>query len=876
MNHWSKSAQDALEEHLRAYRASLPSGDGLDADEVVADLRRHVEEELPDDLFPIVTAEQVRQVLQRMGPAPEPEQTRKAPAARVEASDWNPNRERARLMPFAFFFGVLLPVITLLFELSTHFSGGVFFDPIPTFWHVAAVALVPVCGALVWRHVRRPERPLSRGLLVASGAALFVAVCYSLLYLTLMPFAFVAVIYFGLGLLPLTPFLSALALHRLLNGARLQRGMEGAAFWNPVWSGMALGLVAFFLINARPWLTLHWTAQAARAETVEAARAPLQWLRCVGDEQILLAECYSAGGRRMNDLWTVESLKPRIKEEDARKIYFQVTGLPFNAVPPPQLGSAARRWDFLEDWEWDSAHGGTAVAGKIKGLTLQQSRLDGLADPAEGWAYLEWIMEFKNASSVDREARAQIQLPPGGVVSRLTLWVNGEEREAAFAGAAEVRKAYTDVAVVQRRDPVLVTSAGNDRVLMQCFPVPPQGGTMKIRMGLTIPWTLVSSNQSALRLPHIAEHNFGIPESTQHSVWIEAPGGVEFSSGLLEMTDSAKPGRKSLRGSISEARLGGSEALVRVPVQPASVWARDHRTEDGAVVHQSIVARAVETPKRVVLVLDGAGQMAAHRAEIAEAVAALPDGVELAVLLAKDGVEELLIPTKLTAEVRTDLARRLRRVNTAGGQDNQAALLRAVELANGGGTIVWVHGPQPVALDQSEKLDQQRLWNGGAMPVIHDLQTGPGPNRAAEQPHFRSLLETVPRIGGVRADLERLFQQWQPGARTFAYQRERFAAPPATAPQEIKGSSHVVRLWAENAVREQAKQRQRADAVATAARYQLVTPVSGAVVLETVEQFKRAGLEPVAESTVPTIPEPSTGLLLLLGGGALLLRKRRR
>jgi hypothetical protein len=314
--------------------------------------------------------------------------------------------------------------------------------------------------------------------------------------------------------------------------------------------------------------------------------------------------------------------------------------------------------------------------------------------------------------------------------------------------------------------------------------------------------------------------------------------------------------------------------LVRVPVQPAPVWARDHRTDDGAVVRQSVVVHAVEMPKRVVLVLDGAGQMAAHRAEIAEAVAALPDGVDLSVLLAKDGVEEVLPPTKLTAEVRTDLARRLRRVNTGGGQDNQAALLRAVELANGGGAIVWVHGPQPVALDQSEKLDQQRLWNGGAMPVIHDLQTGPGPNRAAEQPHFRSLLETVPRIGGVRTDLERLFQQWQPGARTFAYQRERFAAKPAAAPTEIKGSSHIVRLWAENAVREQAKQRQRADAVATAARYQLVTPVSGAVVLETAEQFQRAGLEAVAEATVPTIPEPSAGLLLLLGGGALWLRKR--
>ena len=33
--------------------------------------------------------------------------------------------------------------------------------------------------------------------------------------------------------------------------------------------------------------------------------------------------------------------------------------------------------------------------------------------------------------------------------------------------------------------------------------------------------------------------------------------------------------------------------------------------------------------------------------------------------------------------------------------------------------------------------------------------------------------------------------------------------------------------------------------------YQLVTPVSGAVVLETAEQYLEAGLEPVSEETSP-------------------------
>ncbi len=105
------------------------------------------------------------------------------------------------------------------------------------------------------------------------------------------------------------------------------------------------------------------------------------------------------------------------------------------------------------------------------------------------------MFEFRNQHEwSQREARAQVLLPPGGVVSRVTLWVNGEPREAAFAGRGEVRAAYQQVAVQQRRDPVLVTMSGPDRVLVQCFPIQPNGGTMKIRLGITVPLLIESTS----------------------------------------------------------------------------------------------------------------------------------------------------------------------------------------------------------------------------------------------------------------------------------------------------------------------------------------------------------------------------------------------
>ena len=65
-----------------------------------------------------------------------------------------------------------------------------------------------------------------------------------------------------------------------------------------------------------------------------------------------------------------------------------------------------------------------------------------------------------------------------------------------------------------------------------------------------------------------------------------------------------------------------------------------------------------------------------------------------------------------------------------------------------------------------------------------------------------------------------------------------------------------------------------------AALHQLVTPYSGAVVLETQSQYDRAGLKPVDGSTTPQIPttgapEPSRMLLLMVGLMSLLGRRRR-
>ncbi len=94
-------------------------------------------------------------------------------------------------------------------------------------------------------------------------------------------------------------------------------------------------------------------------------------------------------------------------------------------------------------------------------------------------------------------------------------------------------------------------------------------------------------------------------------------------------------------------------------------------------------------------------------------------------------------------------------------------------------------------------------------------------------------------------------------------------------------SSHLARLWAKDAV-DDLRSRRRSDdrsaAEALAVNYQLVTPISGAVVLETAAQYKAAGLQPVDPETVPTIPEPEVWAMMIVAAvvlGVVLIRRRR-
>jgi len=881
MTQWTDPARRTLDDYCARSKTVL-AGTGADADEVIDDLRRHVDEEIRAAGLTVVTEGDIRRILDRVGEpgsAVEPKAEAGQPSAPA-ASD--PDRKKKWLGFFSLVatfillvLGVVLPLGTLIFEWSTGISAGVLFDPVPNWFYILAVTLVPAANLWTWWASRTRDVRPARLLGWLNGAACGVCLYYSILYLPFVPVACVAVIFFGLGLIPLTPYLALIA--TLFLRVRYKDRI-GQPVLPRAWQGAVVAFALLVLLQLPAAVTYYGLARAAAADAGTRIRG-VQILRQFGDRELILRACYGLLRRELDlDLVrTIAGGKQTVSADQAREIYYRVTGTPFNSVPPPTLYTRAGRWtDLEEEFTWDNALGGETVADRVKGLALSGSRMDAVAEPDAALVYCEWTLEFKNISTQQREARAQIALPPGSVVSRVTLWINGEEREAAYGGRSQVREAYQEVAVAQRRDPVLVNTCGPDRVLLQCFPVPPDGGTMKVRIGITAPLALESLEQGRFIWPRFLERNFGIGPDLKHALWMTSSAPMLHGRDAAAATQSgAQP--VEFHEAVSETGLAAQPETmeIRRPAEVGTVWTP--ADEPGQVIRQAIRSSRPLTPRRLVLVVDGSEDMRSAARELAAALPGIPATMEIALIVADDRQKEFNAkPQPATPDVIKETQHRLDRTQFAGGQDNLPALEAAWDLAaaGDGGVVVWVHQPQSVLLSSENGL-RQRMERTATPVRLFEIQTRNGPDRILEKLDGLDAVEHVPRPGSLRSDLDQLIARWTGKVQDFQFVREQMAASTETT-NGTHVDKQIERLWARDEALRLAARRQRDAAVKLAAGNQLVTPLTGAVVLETQQQYAQHGLKPADPATVPSVPEPQTWALLGVGILALGLRRYRR
>lgn len=771
---------------------------------------------------------------------------------------------------FLLIWGVLLPLLALGAELGLHLLGDLFMDPIPTPIHALLIALVPLANGLLYRALGQEQLHHLQALNWLNGMALGVASYYALVFLPLTPFGLLAIVAFGIGFLVLSPVLSLIAAIRGRRLLKQRLAREERSLPLPV-GGVLLALIALTLVDLSPGLT-RVALQMTMAQSPATRQAGVDLLRRVGHEDTMLSQAYGYFTPFSGPLGLLASWFPgteQVSQNQAQDIYYRVTGKTALEQTPPLHGPYNRYRDRSMEFQ---LRGGSAVGRAIPEVNLVGSRLEGSLDAQASTAYLEWTQVYRNDASTTHEARSKILLPPGAVVSRLTLWINGEEQEAAFGTRSATRGAYEKV-VQARRDPVLVTTAGRDRIMVQLFPIPARGGEMKVRIGITVPLVMDNLRQARLQLPAFRERNFGMAEDFRHAVWLEANGPLTGTP--LLRTEPAPSRTYALRGEIPDAELGRGP-LVGLERDPAmsTVWG-PLGAEEKEILLQHYQESPARAPRRLALVVDGSRFLAPHAQALSQALAALPATVELGLFIASDDN-----PPQGGHRTPQEAAQALASQHFTGGQDNSAALLAAWNWAAAApegeaATLLWVHGPQAQLLGSMEPLLQGLQQRRNRVQLL-TLEAEPGPNRVQEALEPLAALRVLPVTGDLRQDLERQLAAWQPGAKEIRILRQPQA--PGARRQGPRTSDHPTRLWAAGEIErllDQPKPDQKA-ATALALSYRLVTPVSGAVVLEKAEDYDEAGLDRPDNARVPTIPEPEEWALMLAVLALLLWQFWRR
>ncbi|MBX9725563.1 MAG: hypothetical protein K2X81_29465, partial [Candidatus Obscuribacterales bacterium] len=433
----------------------------------------------------------------------------------------------------------------------------------------------------------------------------------------------------------------------------------------------------------------NWQSSSQASEYV--TKKAIQDMRKLGSQDWLLEDCYgpSAEIAEYISCLITESGPRYPSNEDFCNVFYRVYGKPYNELPIP--------WKAIPTiWARDFQRGSQEVGAKVAGLSLAESKIVGLLDPNAAVSYLEWKLTFKNDSDSEKEARIQIAMPPHAVASRAALWVRDRPRDAAFTERGIATSTYQSI-VAEKKDPLLLTSAGPGRVLLQCFPVPAHG-QLKALVGISAPLEIDKNNKCSLMMPAIIEKNFD--KTAEHFLDMESPTPVEY-------TGVAKDAIHERIFRINSIATVPDETLRKLPIfaeaKRAEPLSLEHWSADIVDTKEYCVGKLAENKpkaiKHITIVVDASASLDRYKEQLAKALAEIPANIKANLIVATDEVSFLSNNQKHTKPISIDAntPELIRKLNFAGGPPNWQSLQDAWKESGkeAGGAVIWIHGPQP-------------------------------------------------------------------------------------------------------------------------------------------------------------------------------------
>ncbi len=549
----------------------------------------------------------------------------------------------------------------------------------------------------------------------------------------------------------------------------------------------------------------------ARLASIEEQEAAAADLRSFATDEDLRPSKYPVGGFALAALLIPNRGLESGSDADT-ELYFKVTGKPFSTL-------GEKKGKPIEQEQISPV-----VGEKIPGLSLARSQITGNIDATTLSSSIDWTLILHNSSSTPQEGRCELALPKHAVLSRATVWFNGEAREGTFTSPATLR---LDQAQQQNLEPLLVTMPTPGRILVQCYPLRASGGEMKVRLGFKLPLETSDRKTCSLKLPHLVATNF-IQSKRQRLNLASTDLPLANLPGLLIEKNA---GGYSLSGVIkTQTGKAGESLMVQRSDNPTTFATLDTSVSKTRYIVQNLKEISRPTVKRLYVVIDSSAALKSHAQELKEAVAAIPANLKPVVCFAGKSAQALINANAFS-----------------GGQDNWLTLRGTLETAaeQANSAVLWIHGPQPTA----PKMADSAVLDLVHRVSLYDLQIEAGPNSIlpALQTEDVSGLIAYEHLSAdsSASSLQTVATIWnkdaatKDGATSLVVQRSlSLTKPPCVIISDPLASAQTTGLWAGAEVAKLLASGHQSGAQLMAINYHLVTPVTGAVVLQNDRDYR--------------------------------------
>ncbi len=718
-------------------------------------------------------------------------------------------------------FGVVIPTLmTFSSCMSTpkRITLLLLNHPLETAAELLLVVSIPLAIFFTWSSFCKNNFSYSIGRGVALGASIgsaliVAAVCVAALFFgsselasaigTEFTTGFCWIAFLSLGAAAVGAF--------LVNRIRLTRDFQASRLQVIAFTvtGMLLSAVTFVAAEYRPWAVRLAEVKAVSAKA-EVRNQGLMELRALLPERELRMECSDSRAAGIAGLFMP------LKSASERELYFAVSGKPFSFKE-----FANKDVSFMPDDDLQRL----MVGDKVSGLSLIRSTMDGAVHPETLSSTVNWTFVFKNGTSVAQEVRSELGLPPGAVITNLSLWNHGERQDATIAAAGKA-EGYADAAwrQVNLNSPAVVSDLGHGRMLLHCYPVSPDE-EMKVALTMVVPLKPDGAKAASLVLPTFISSNFDL-KGFNHQLKLHSPNALSASIKNLA-AGVMTGGEKTIGGNLTDEQLESSNLNIRVarteqlrPIvvldKTAVALAREDEKKRAEKQKREMDAASAQAERQIIVMIDGSKGVNGQIADVTRALDGKPAGrlkrkpviktipphyvVENVERVADPAPKHLVVVVdgsdavkKYAGELSASLAKlppgisaeliiasqekeklnkavplaqglaELKESQFVGGQNNLQSVVNAAELAgqSKGGAVLWVHGPQPALNEEIYIMSQF-----AAKPSFYELQVGTGDTDTFD--FFKNHSEIGPFVpvprnaNNLSKDLGYFFAKWQP------------------------------------------------------------------------------------------------------------------